>query len=162
GPDGRLYASSVLPIHFLRLQSSRSGLLELGDLGGGEVYSFLAHRDWMLMAAYSGRAPLMAFDPRKPFQQASSNKNPLLVNYAAQDSGWRPQAMIEGPDGRVYIGAVAGYGLLGGPLTIWDVEAKSVISYPQLVTDQSVVSLAAANGLITGGTTVGGGGGSHP
>lgn len=157
-PDGALYGSSVLPIHLLRLDRENGVLPELGDLGGGEIYSFLAHGKWLLMAAYAGVAPLMQFDPSAPF----GPKNPVRVHFAGSDSGWRPQALINGPDGQVYIGSVAGYGKLGGPLSVWDVDAGTVEQYPHLVPDQSVVSLAVWKDLIVGGTTTGGGGGSHP
>src|SRR5262249_45361860 len=63
---------------------------------------------------------------------------------------------------KVYLGAVAGYGLLGGPLTVWDPATQTVESFHHVVKDQSVVSLTTAGELIVGGTTVGGGGGSHP
>ena len=161
-PDGVLYGSAVLPIHFLKLDSQAGALSELGDLGGGEIYSFLPHGNWLLMAGYGSVAPLMKFDPAQPFFQGSGDKNPLLVNYPGSDSGWRPQALIDGPDGRVYIGSVAGYGKLVGPLTVWNPDTDAIENYPQLVTDQSVVSLAAWQDLIVGGTTTGGGGGSHP
>jgi len=163
GPDGKLYGSSVLPIHLLVYNPATAEMDELGDLGGGEIYSFLARGDSLLMAAYSGLAPLMQYDPRKPFitGQAADN-NPRLVTFAGADSSWRPQAMIQGPDGRVYIGAVSGYGLLGGPLTIWDPDSGDVISFPHIVRDQSVVTLASSGHLIVGGTTVSGGGGSFP
>ena len=161
GPDGKLYASSILPIHFLRLDPDNGIISELGEIGGGEVYSFLAARGRLLMAAYGGAAPLMAFTPEKPFQQVGSEKNPALVNFPGSDGGWRPQALIEGPDGRVYIGSVAGYGRVGGPLTVWNLSDDTVTSYPNLITDQSVVSLARWRDLIVGGTTISGGGGSH-
>jgi hypothetical protein len=70
--------------------------------------------------------------------------------------------MIDGPDGKVYLGAVSGYGKLGGPLVVWNPQTGQVDPYPQLVTDESVVTLAAWKNLIVGGTMVGGGGGSHP
>jgi hypothetical protein len=162
GPDGLLYGSAVLPIHFLQLDAQAGAINELGDLGGGEIYSFLTHGRWLLMAGYGAVAPLLKFDPALPFFQGDGDKNPLLVNYPGSDSGWRPQALINGADNRVYIGSVAGYGKLGGPLTIWNPDDDSIEDYPQLVTDQSVVSLAAWDNLIVGGTTTGGGGGSHP
>jgi hypothetical protein len=68
--------------------------------------------------------------------------------------------MIQAPDGRVVLGAVSGYGLLGGPMTIWNPDAGDIISFPHIVKDQSVVTLAAFDNLIVGGTTIGGGGGS--
>jgi streptogramin lyase len=162
GPDDVLYGSSVLPIHFLRLDSENAVMSEIGDLGGGEIYSFLARESKLLMAGYSSLAPLMVWDPEKPFNVVAGEKNPVLVDFKGSDSGWRPQAFINGPGGRVYIGSVAGYGKLGGPLTVWDVESGAVDDYPHLVQDQSVVSLAVWNGLIVGGATTGGGGGSHP
>jgi hypothetical protein len=60
------------------------------------------------------------------------------------------------------LGAVSGYGKLGGPLTIWNVDSGTVENHEQIVQDESVVTLTAAGKLIVGGTMVGGGGGSHP
>jgi streptogramin lyase len=161
GPDKKLYGSSVLPIHLLVYNSASGEMDELGDLGGGEIYSFLSRGDSLLMAAYSGSAPLMQYDPRKPFKPGQADENnPKLVTFSGSDSSWRPQAMINGPDGRVFLGAVSGYGLLGGPMTIWNPDTGNVISFPHIVKDQSVVTLAAFDNLIVGGTTIGGGGGS--
>jgi streptogramin lyase len=162
GPDGELYGSAVLPIHLVKYDRERKRLLNLGPLGGGEIYSFLARKDKLLAAAYAGYAPLMIFDPAQPYNQKAAKKNPALVDFAGSDSGWRPQAFISGPGGKVYIGAVAGYGKLGGPLSVWDVEAGTVEQFHHLIPDQSVISLAAWKGRIVGGTTIGGGGGSHP
>jgi hypothetical protein len=163
GPDGMLYGSSVLPIHFVRIDPQSGALNELGELGGGEFYSFLRHGPHLLGAAYSGRAPLMQYDPAKPYHPGKdAGHNPLLVDYAGSAGGWRPQAMIAGPGGKIYLGAVATYGMLGGPLTVWDPATNQVESFPHVVKDQSVVSLTTAGGLIIGGTTISGGGGSHP
>jgi hypothetical protein len=163
GPDGMIYASSVLPIHFFRVDPRTGALTMLGELGGGEYYSFLRYGTALLGAAYSGLAPLMIYHPEQPFHPGpGAEHNPRLVHYEGEDSGWRPQAMIAGPDGKVYLGAVAGYGKLGGPLVVFDPATRAVQSFPHVVKDQSVVSLAVAGGLIVGGTTVGGGGGSFP
>jgi hypothetical protein len=162
GPDGELYGSSVLPIHLVKLDHAERKFIELGWLGGGEIYSFLARRDRLLTAAYSGLAPLMIFDPARPFSKADGQKNPVLVNFEDSDSGWRPAAMINGRDGQVYLGSVAGYGKLGGPLSVWDVESGRVEQFHHIVKDQSVVTLTEWKDRVIGGTTVGGGGGSHP
>ena len=42
---------------------------------------------------------------RAPGQQPGAN--PLLVHYTGENGGWRPMAMIEGPEGKVYLGAMA-------------------------------------------------------
>jgi hypothetical protein len=163
GPDGMLYGSSVLPIRFFRVHPQTGEMITLGELGGGEFYSFLSHGDRLLGAAYSGQAPLMSYNPKAPFHPGTGDgDNPRLIHYEGEDSGWRPQAMIAGPGGKVYLGAVAGYGKLGGPLVVFDPATRAVKSFHHLVKDQSVVSLAVVDDRIVGGTTVGGGGGSFP
>jgi hypothetical protein len=161
GPDGALYGSSVLPLHFLKLDAAKHSIDELGTLGGGEAYSFLAHDKKLLIATYSAMAPLMSYSPGEPVKPAASG-NPELISYAGSDSAWRPQAMIHGPDGLVYVGALAGYGNLEGPLLSWDGTAASVKTYGGLVHNQSVVSLAVWRDQVVCGTTTSGGGGAHP
>jgi len=105
----------------------------------------------------------MIYRPGKPYAPANApTGNPWLIHYKGENSGWRPMALIAGPGGKAYIGAVSGYGLLGGPLCVFDPETGTVDAYPHLVRDQSVVALAALpDGRLVGGTSVGGGGGSH-
>jgi hypothetical protein len=175
GPDGMLYGSTAMPIHFFRVDPGsgdwpRTGrrppsvrLTRLGRLGGGEYYSFLRQGDALLGAAYSGDAPLMIYHPERPFHPGTAEgDNPRLIHFKDEDSGWRPQAMIAGPGGKVYLGAVAGYGKLGGPLAVLDPATRAVECFHHVVKDQSVVSLAAVDDRIVGGTTIGGGGGSFP
>lgn len=161
GPDGKLYGSSVLPLHFLKADLGNHSVEELGTLGGGEVYSFLAYDHKLLIAGYSAKAPLMSYDPSKPMT-LSETGNPALVDYKGSDHAWRPQAMIQGPDGQVYVGATAGYGKLEGPLLSWKVTVESIQIHGGLVHDQSVVSLAVWRDSVVCGTTTTGGGGSHP
>ncbi|HEU4682875.1 MAG TPA: hypothetical protein VFS39_00045 [Nitrospira sp.] len=163
GPDGMLYGSGYMPAHFFRLQPAGGAVEELGTMGAGEVYSFLSQNRTVLAAAYVGLSPLMAYDPSKPFLPGpSAEGNPRLVKTPEPYLSWRPMAMITGPDGKVYLGAQAEYGTLGGPLVIWDTATDHVESYPHFVRDQSVISLTSAQGVIIGGTTTQGGGGSHP
>jgi hypothetical protein len=161
GPDGKLYGSSVLPLDLVRFDGNGQ-ITNLGEFGGGESYSFLSHQNRLLTAAYSALAPLMSFDPATPVRLEGPGRNPALTSFKGCDGGWRPEAMIEGPDGKVYVGAVSGYGKLGGPLAAWDVAAGTVEQFPNVVTGQSVVTLAVWKNLLVGGTTIEGGGGSHP
>ena len=162
GPDGQLYGSGYMPAQFFRVNPMDGNLTKLGELGGGEFYSFAQHGERLLGAAYYGLSPLAIYDPRRPFAPGTdSQSNPVLVHYNGEDVEWRPAALIAGPDGKVYVGAIPGYGKLGGTLTVWDTATHRVESYPNLMTDLSIVSLAFANGLLVGGTTITGGGGSH-
>ena len=162
GPDGGLYGSTILPIHFVKVDLDGHRVADIGDLGGGEFYSMLNHNGRLLMAAYSGMSPLMSYQPGVPFHPAEKDGNPQLVKYQGSDSGWRPQAMIAGADGLIYLGATAGYGKVEGPLTVWDSKRGTVRLYDGIVHDQSVISLAAWKDFVVGGTSPYGGGGSHP
>ena len=162
GPDGAIYASGILPFQFLRVRAEKQMVEDVGALGGGEAYSFLARKNRLLIGGYSGLAPLAVYDPSKPFQPGSEpDKNPILIEDETIDHAWRPEAMINGPDGKVYIGSSAGYGKLGGPLVVWDIDNNRTRSFHHLIKNQSVISLAVAGKLIAGGTSVGGGGGAH-
>lgn len=161
GPDDILYGSSILPIHFVKIDIAHHKVDEIGRLGDGEIYSFLAIDGRLAMGTYAGLAPLMSYDPSQPFQPAAHG-NPAFVEFTGADEHWRPQAMIAGEDGLVYVGGTAGYGQLEGPVIAWDAPEGPVRTYSGLLHNQSFVSLAQWNSNIVGGTTTEGGGGSHP
>lgn len=163
GPEGLLYGSGYMPAQFLRINPADGELTKLGVLGGGEFFSLVPHDGRVLGAAYYGQAPLMIYDPRKALAPGRDFlPNPVWVHYAEEDVEWRPVAMIAGPENKIYLGAVPGYGKLGGPLTVWDPATQAVESYAHLIPDQSVIALTTANGVLIGGTAITGGGGSHP
>lgn len=162
GPDGRIYGSTILPARLLRVDEGRGTFDELGELGGGQVYRFLAHGGRALMAAYGCEAPLLSFDPGAPAQPAGPARNPALVHYAGEDLGWRPLALVAGADGAAWVGAQAGYGKLAGALCRWDVATGAVEEHLGVVPDQGITALAAWRSLVVGGTTTIGGGGSKP
>jgi streptogramin lyase len=162
GPDGRLYASTMLPGRLLRLNEREGRFEDLGPLGNGEVYAFLAHDKRLLMAAYASRAPLMVFDPERPFNEAAAAANPVLVTYKDDDEAWRPSSLVNGPDGKAYVGARPGYGKLGGVLCAWDVASGTVEQHKALVKDQSISALAVWKNTIVAGTSIVGGMGSTP
>jgi outer membrane protein assembly factor BamB len=162
GPDGMLYGSGYMPAHLFRADPATGSLEDLGIVGDGEIYNFLPQKNSLLGAAYVGMSPLMIYHPSRPFAPGiDAQANPLMVQVPEGFISWRPMAMINGPDGKVYLGAQAEYGKLGGPLVMWDLTTNQVESYDHLVTDQSVTSLTTAHGQIIGGTTIHGGGGSH-
>lgn len=169
GPDGRVYGSSILPFHLFAVnvntKRTTKQTTDLGRLGIGEAYSFASYRGKLYIAVYDGdnRIPLMVFDPARPFAPgASPDSNPVSVTYRGVDPGWRPEAMVFGPGGKFYIGSVAGYGSVDGPLTVLDPSTNQVTKFSNVVSGESVVSLAALKHLVAGGTSIYGGGGSHP
>lgn len=161
GPGDVLFGSSVLPIHFLQIDLAHHSIGEIGNLGAGEVYSFLTHRDRLTMGVYAGLSALMSYQPGVPFHPAPGPGNPALFSPKGIGTSWRPMTMVEGPDGAIYVGSVAGYGQLESPLLKFSPETGSTQQYP-VVHDQSLTSLAVWRDLIIGGSTINGGPGSHP
>jgi len=163
GPENALYGSSVLPIHLVQFDTARHSVSEIGDLGAGEVYSFLVHGGRLLMGAYAGQAPIMSYYPGAPFHPGppDSGGNPVMYSPKGIATAWRPMAMVEGPDHAVYIGSIATYGELESPLLKFVPESGASTLYP-VVHDQSIDSLVVWHNMIIGGSTIHGGSGSHP
>lgn len=164
GPDDRLYGSTAQPGHFFWASPESDRWEEIANAGKGEIYSFLAWGDKLVTAAYSFPSPIMVYKPGQAWQPGiKPESNPRQIHYKGENGGWRPMAMISGPQKKIYIGAVSGYGLLGGGLSVLDPVTGQLNEYLHVVRDQSVTSLAVtAEGMIVGGTTIRGGGGSHP
>jgi outer membrane protein assembly factor BamB len=100
GPDGMLYGGTIMPTRLFKIDPRSGGLADIGTIGVGEVYSFLSVDQRLLMANYYGQnhAPLMTYEP---------GGAPREVHYDGQQHDWRPEAMILGPNHRVYVGARA-------------------------------------------------------
>ena len=88
--------------------------------------------------------------------QTSDNPKNLGRVEAMQD---RPFA-LEAADGKIFIGTIPYYGLHNGCLCIYDVESGQKKSFPGLIKNQSIISLAYHNGRLYGSTSVHGGLGS--
>jgi streptogramin lyase len=162
GPDNALYGGSVLPANLVQINQAQHAVTKIGGLGAGEVYSTLSHRGRLLLGVYAGMAPLMSYQPEIQFHPAPASGNPNLISPTGIETTWRPTAMIDGPNDNVYVASVAAYGKLEAPLLEFNPETGVARRYDGVIHDQSIVSLAVWHNLIVGGTTIKGGGGSHP
>ena len=165
GPDGCIYGSSAMPLHLFRYHPAANEMADLGkaSVAGGEIYSMQSIYGKLFMAAYGG-ANLSVYDPKKPWHFGDQpGDNPRHIG-AIGESQDRPVAMIIGPRRKIYIGSVPGYGLLGGAVAVLDPTTYKVKAFRNVVPNQTVYCLAyhKPTGLIVGGSSVGGGGGSHP
>jgi len=156
--NGTVYASTLMPARLLRVDEDARRIEEVAELGTGEVYNFLPAGTQLLMAGYSTLAPLMIFDSAR----SDRGPTPRAVHFADEDPAWRPLAFVRGPHDKVYVGAIAGYGKLDGPLCEWDIATGRVTTFTNVVPHQSISALTVKGDRLIGGSSVLGGTGSRP
>jgi len=154
-----------MPMEIFRYDPRAGKSEHLGGMPGGEVYSMLPE-DAKLYLCYYGGAIMNLYDPAKPFWKYGTDADCNPISFGGIGDGHlRPRAMIRGPGGLIYIGSEPPYGQLGGALGVWDPKLnKTIENYRNLVTNQSIVSLAyePKSGLFFGGSGNWGGGGTRP
>lgn len=165
GPGGMIYGSTVLPLEVFRCDPKTGRTEHLGGMPGGEVYSMIEDSGKLYLCYYGG-AIMNLYDPARPEWKygPEADCNPITFG-GIGDGHLRPRAMIRGPGGMIYVGSEPPYGQLGGAMGVWDPKLnKTVENYRNIVTNQSVVSLAyePKSGLIFGGSGNWGGGGTRP
>jgi len=165
GPGGAVYGSTAMPLEIFRYDPRAERSEHLGAMPGGEAYSMLEEAGKLYLCYYGG-AVMNLYDPAKPFWKFGTGADCNPISFGGVGDGHlRPRAMIRGPGGLIYVGSEPPYGQLGGALGVWDPKQnKTIENYRNVVTNQSIVSLAyePKSGLIFGGSANWGGGGTHP
>lgn len=162
GGTTSLYGSSNLPLRLFRVDLPSRQLQPLAGEGGA-IYSFLFYQSRIFLGGYSTLAPIQVMDDENRAAMANATApTSRPITWKDADKSWRPWAMIVGPDKKIYIGSVNGYGNTGGKLTVVDPSDSQVDGSYTVIADQSVGSLATWNSLVVGGTSVRGGDGSAP
>ena len=154
GPDGKMWMGGFLsggtasydPLTGKsELFKGMSQIEHIGLLDGKMYFGIYPH------------ARFYEFDPTKTWDENNPKK---LAQVEGQS---RPVAVLGVPEcGKVFIGMVPEYGILGGHLMSWDARASSLADLGEVVDKQSIVSLAYANGMLLGGTSITGGLGIKP
>jgi hypothetical protein len=164
GPDGNIYGSTILPLHFFKCDPKARKVSHVGmTRSGAEVYSMQSYGSKLYLASYT-HAEVRIYDPGKRWAD-SLKKNTGNPRYLGPlgDGQDRPVAMILGRNRKIYIGSIPTYGELGGALTELNPMTNTWKNYRNVVKNQSIWSLAnTRDGLICGATSINGGGGSHP
>lgn len=166
GPGQKIYGSTAMPLEMFVHDPATRQNRHLGNPTSvnGEIYSLLPWHDRLYLCAYPG-AYLSVYDPQRPFKFGTQpGDNPRGFGNVG-DGHLRPRAMVLGPDDTLYIGSLPPYGELGGAMAVFDLKGEKVVeNYRHLITNQSIVALAydPRSGLIFGGSSVTGGGGSTP
>ena len=139
-------------------QRSQYPLVPYGPAVIGEVEGSVEHGKYQYIGTYTeGR--IFRYDTTQPWVDGT---NPALVTTLGpthrQD---RPLAWATSGT-RTFFGTIPKYGVLGGVLGIFDGDSGTPRIVSEPVTDQSVVSLAAAGDVVYGGTSRWGGLGATP
>jgi outer membrane protein assembly factor BamB len=156
GPNGLVYSSGYV-VGNLGVYDPRTGSHEQFT-GVKQAEGITAYGSRLYFGTYPG-AVISVLDTAKP----RGRDNPREV-FRLHDQGQdRPFAMLGVErEKKVFVGTVPGYGLLGGALSIYDPETSSLVVHRDVVPGHSVVSLAYADGILFGGTSVSGGLGIEP
>ncbi|MGH8793781.1 MAG: hypothetical protein ACRDXX_14200, partial [Stackebrandtia sp.] len=130
-----------------------------------EVMGMVAVEDEIYLGAYP-RARVYDYDPDQPWEWANigddqGQVNPSAVYNGDKVYGDRPFTMVDIGDDMLAIGTVNKSGYLGGSLVLHNRATGESVEYPELVPDQSVMSLAYADGVLYVGTSVYGGYGAE-
>jgi outer membrane protein assembly factor BamB len=164
GPEGRVYGSSMLPLHLFSYYPAEGSFNQLSriPLGGGEIYSMGSFDGKLYFCAYPG-ARLWVYDPKKSFRPGQGeDANPKDLGPLG-DQQDRPRAMIAGPYGKVFIGSYPDYGQMGGAISAYVPQTDERRVYRHVVENQSIASLVDVPpfDLIVAGSSVRGGTGTR-
>lgn len=167
GPDGFIYGSSAHPMHLFRYKAAADQLSDLGPVNrvGGGNFCAIATQGQYLAAASYGLGIFHIFDTKQPFNGGYGDRpNPWEVAVWSKDIG-RPRTCLAHPDGRtVLMAGFAGYGITGGGLGLYDMQAKkaTLLTHKELIPNESTISMRALpGGDIIGGTSIEAPGGGH-
>ncbi len=166
GPGGVIYGSTAMPLELFWYDPATGRTENPGNPTpvGGEIYSFAHLEGKLYLCAYPG-SWLSIYDPTRPWHYGTKPEDNPYGFGDIGDGHLRPRAMIVGRDKRLYIGSLPPYGQLGGAMGIYDpAQNKVVENYRNLIPNQAIVALVQeeTTGLIFGGSSISGGGGSHP
>lgn len=124
--------------------------------GPGQVEGMVAHGDDLVIGTYPG-ALLYTYDSTQDWDNGTNPPERVSIEHG-QD---RPVAWASA-GAAVAIGTVPDYGQLGGALTFFDPDTQEMTVFEEVIEDQTVISLAYADGLVYGGTGIWGGLGTDP
>lgn len=157
GPDGRVYSGGYMyeGIAAYDPATGETHTFPRGDVG--QVEGMLAHAGELYLGSYT-RANLHRFDPEQAWAGGTNPEHLGSLEALHQD---RPFAWTS-VGSLIATGTVPGYGHLGGVLALYDPADETLETFPDVVEDQSIVSLTAIDDTIYGSTSIYGGLGSVP
>ncbi|MDI1336859.1 MAG: hypothetical protein PSU94_11820 [Lacunisphaera sp.] len=142
GPGGRIYGSGYMPNHLFTATPDGRELADLGkhSMAMGEAYSLATVGGKIYLASYP-EARLSVYDPARPLHFGTEPADNPRDLGRLDAIGYRPNAMLATPDGRIWLGAGPDYGLVGGTLAWFDPRSGEKKSHRAIVPETSPAAL---------------------
>ncbi|QNK56683.1 S-layer homology domain-containing protein [Paenibacillus sp. PAMC21692] len=157
GPNGKIYSAGYLQGNLGVYAPSSGESMYYEGIGQGEGMTVV--HDKLYLGVYPGAA-IFEYDLSKPWDRTNSEQlNPSRLFTMGDINQDRPFGMAGSEDmNKLFVGTVPKNGMLGGALAVYDLESRGEPDiYPNLVPDQSILSLVYKNGYLYGGTSIHGG-----
>lgn len=155
GPNGNVFIGGYFSGGLSEYDCNREKLINYKGIG--QIEGMTTHANKLFMGVYT-QARIYAYDSNQPY---NFGKNPIEHFTLKKHDQDRPFAFVSAGD-QIAIGTVPDYGKLQGALTIYNPKTDQYKIYKDIVSNQSVISLAYQNGYIYGGTSIWGGLGIDP
>ena len=142
GPGGKIYGSGYMPNHLFVAAPDGSMMADLGkhSMAMGEAYSLATIDGKVYLASYP-EARLSVYDPARPLHFGTGpGDNPRDLG-RLDAIGYRPNALLAAPDGRLWMGSGPDYGLVGGTLAWFDPRTGDKRSHRAIVPETSPAAL---------------------
>ncbi|HEY4554758.1 MAG TPA: hypothetical protein VIG80_16300 [Bacillaceae bacterium] len=159
--DQYIYGTSMHPLHLFRFDLGSKESKDFGGSviekgGGGNIAAYAVQGSKMIGFAYAG-GKVYELDLQQEIHLSENSRNPNLIK-EEKEHIHRPRCAVSHTDGvHIIWGGFPGYGMAGGGLGIYDVEARTntVIPHSSIVPNQSTVALGIlSSGDILGGTSI--------
>ncbi|MPM91472.1 hypothetical protein SDC9_138602 [bioreactor metagenome] len=109
---------------------------------GGEVYGIVPIKDRVYLTAYIGCMHIVYY-PDKPWSQ-EDNTNPNTFRLFSSEGYARPEGRsIIGPDGNIYTGLMANYGVYGGAVTKLCIDTNETAIWENKINDYAIGGIFA-------------------
>ena len=121
---------------------------------GGEVYDVAFANGKVCAVAYAG-GDIIEYDPAQPWDQVN-HKNPKVVANVGAKGYIRPEGGTSlGPDGKLYTGWLAKYGVYGGAVSITDPKTGDTELIENPLGEQAIVgAIAGGDGFVYVGSSL--------
>lgn len=109
------------------------------------------------MVAGEGDIQYFGIYPHARIQQMNTATGEITELFSMAEQKQDRPYIMKYENGKLLVGTIPEYGVLGGAMAIYDVATGQQEVYPDIIQDQSIVGLASKDGILYGSTSISGG-----